>query len=229
MLNTPRSFRIRVVATTVALSASVVLSACSASQAATPTTKKKTVVTRAKSKPKAKPKKTVKRPPTTQPKVTTAQTTPTTATSVAISAKDQVLKGYESYFTAFVAAAREPQRAPELLPQGMTGDALTRMLEIRKLDAQEGLFWDGTRKDIVSGPKVETIGDTTAVLRDCRSVGGVLRKKANNEVVPGTTDPDVDDFKITLVLVNNKWLVTATERFNDVEGKSKCVPGSPSS
>jgi hypothetical protein len=111
----------------------------------------------------------------------------------------------------------------------MTGDALTRMLEIRKLDAQEGLFWDGTRKDIVNGPRLETVSDTTAVLRDCRSVGGVLRKKANNEVVPGTTDPDVDDFKVTLVLVNGKWLVTATERFNDVEGKSKCVPGSPSS
>ncbi len=232
MLNTPRSFRIRVVATTVALSASVVLSACSASQAATPTTKKKTVVTKAKSKAKAKPKKMVKRPTTTLPKTTVALTTPTaptTATSVAVSARDQVLKGYESYFTAFVAAAREPQRAPELLPQGMTGDALTRMLEIRKLDAQEGLYWDGTRKDIVSGPKLETVGDTTAVLRDCRSVGGVLRKKANNEVVPGTTDPDVDDFKVTLVLVNSKWLVTATERFNDVEGKSKCVPGSPSS
>jgi hypothetical protein len=229
MLNTLRPFRIRFVATAVALSASVVLSACSATQAATPTTKKKTVATKTKSKVKAKPKKTVKRPPATQPRATTAPTTTTQGTSVAVSAKDQVLKGYEAYFTAFVAAAREPSRAPELLPQGMTGDALTRMLEIRKLDAQEGLFWDGTRKDIVNGPRIDTVSDTTAVLRDCRSVGGVLRKKANNEVVPGTTDPDVDDFKVTLVLVNSKWLVTATERFNDVEGKSKCVPGSPSS
>jgi hypothetical protein len=229
MLNPSRSFRIRFVATAVALSASVVLSACSATQAATPTTKKKTVVTKAKSKVKSKPKKTVKRPPVTQPKATNAPAVTTQGTSVGVSAKDQVLKGYEAYFTAFVAAAREPGRAPELLPQGMTGDALTRMLEIRKLDAQEGLFWDGTRKDIVNGPRLDTVSDTTAVLRDCRSVGGVLRKKATNEVVPGTTDPDVDDFKVTLVLVNGKWLVTATERFNDAEGKSKCVPGSPSS
>jgi hypothetical protein len=229
MLNTPRLIRIRFVATALALSASVVLSACSATQAATPTTKKKTVAAKAKNKVKPKPKKTVKRPLVTQPRATTAPATTAQGTLVAVSAKDQVLKGYEAYFTAFVAAAREPGRAPELLPQGMTGDALTRMLEIRKLDAQEGLFWDGTRKDIVNGPRLDTVSDTTAVLRDCRSVGGVLRKKANNEVVPGTTDPDVDDFKVTLVLVNSKWLVTATERFNDVEGKSKCVPGSPSS
>jgi hypothetical protein len=229
MLNTPRPFRIRFVATAVALSTSVVLSACSATQAATPTTKKKTVAAKAKNKVKPKPKKTVKRPPVTHPRATTAPATTAQGTSVAVSAKDQVLKGYEAYFTAFVAAAREPGRAPELLPQGMTGDALTRMLEIRKLDAQEGLFWDGTRKDIVNGPRLDTVSDTTAVLRDCRSVGGVLRKKATNEVVPGTTDPDVDDFKVTLVLVKDKWLVTATERFNDVEGKSKCVPGSPSS
>jgi hypothetical protein len=231
MLNPSRSFRIRFVATAVALSASVVLSACSATQAATPTTKKKTVATKSKNKakPKPKPKKTVKRPPVTQPKATTAPAVTMQGTSVGVSAKEQVLKGYEAYFTAFVAAAREPGRAPELLPQGMTGDALTRMLEIRKLDAEEGLFWDGTRKDIVNGPRLDTVSDTTAVLRDCRSVGGVLRKKANNEVVPGTTDPDVDDFKVTLVFVKDKWLVTATERFNDVEGKSKCVPGSPSS
>ena len=230
MLNTPRSLRIRALATAAVLSASVVLSACSASQAAAPTTKKKTPVMKTKSKPK--PKKTVKRPPTKQPRTTSAKTPSsvrTTAPSTVVSAKDQVLKGYESYFTAFVAAAREPQRAQEFLPQGMTGDALTRMLEIRKLDAQEGLYWDGTRKDIANGPRVDNVGDTTAVLRDCRSVGGVLRKKSTNEIVPGTTDPDIDDFKVTLVLVKDTWLVTATERFNDVEGKSKCVPGSSSS
>ena len=140
----------------------------------------------------------------------------------------RLLAGYENYFTAFVAAAREPERAEQLLPVGMTGDALARMLEIRRLDANEGLFWDGTRKDIVSGPRVEAIGETTATLRDCRSVGGVLRKKANGQVVAGTTEPDVDDMRVTFVRIADKWVVTATERFNDVEGRSRCVPGSPS-
>ena len=184
-----------------------------------------------------KPKRTVakkatkKRMPTTLPVARPATTTTlrlAPSTTVLVSAKDRVLQGYEAYFTAFVAAAREPQRAKELLPQGMTGDALTRLLEIHRLDAADGVFWDGTRADIISAPRIETIGDTTATIRDCRSVGGVLRKKSTNEVVPGTADPDIDDFKVTLVLVERKWKVTSTERFNDAEGRSKCVPGSPS-
>ena len=184
-----------------------------------------------------KPKRTVakkvtkKRTPATTPVARPATTTtlrPTPSTTASVSAKDRVLQGYEAYFTAFVAAAREPQRAKELLPQGMTGDALTRLLEIHRLDAADGVFWDGTRADIISAPRIEAIGDTTATIRDCRSVGGVLRKKSTNEVVPGTADPDIDDFKVTLVLVERKWKVTSTERFNDAEGRSKCVPGSPS-
>ena len=103
------------------------------------------------------------------------------------------------------------------------------MLEIRRLDAKDGVYWDGSRKDIVSGPTIEAVGETTATLRDCRSVGGVLRQKATGDVVAGTTEPDVDDFRVTLVRVDGKWLVTATERFNDVEGRSRCKPGAPPS
>ena len=69
---------------------------------------------------------------------------------------------------------------------------------------------------------------STATIRDCQSIGGVLRKKSTNEVVPGTTEAEVDDFRVTLVLINGKWRVTSTELFNEVEGKSKCVTGSPS-
>lgn len=180
----------------------------------------------------AKPKRTAKKPTPTTKTVARPATTTTLrsapSTVAPASVKERVLQGYEAYFTAFVAAAREPQRAKELLPQGMTGDALTRLLEIHRLDAADGVFWDGTRADIISAPGIATIGDTTATIRDCRSVGGVLRKKSSNEVVPGTADPDIDDFKVTLVLVDRKWKVTSTERFNDVEGRSKCVPGSPS-
>ena len=184
-----------------------------------------------------KPKRTVakkatkKRMPTTLPVARPATTTTlrlAPSTTVLVSAKDRVLQGYEAYFMAFVAAAREPQRAKDLLPLGMTGDALTRLLEIRRLDAADGYFWDGTRADIISGPRVENIGASTATIRDCQSIGGVLRKKSTNEVVPGTTEAEVDDFRVTLVLINGKWRVTATELFNEVEGKSKCVPGSPS-
>ncbi len=57
-------------------------------------------------------------------------------------------------------------------------------------------------------------------------MGGVLRKKATGLVVPGTTEPDVDDMRVTFVRIAEKWVVTATERFNDVEGRSRCVPGS---
>lgn len=181
-----------------------------------------------------KPKRTVakkvtkKRTPTTIPArpatTTTLQLTP--STTAPVSAKDRVLQGYEAYFTAFVAAAREPQRAKELLPKGMTGDALGRLLEIRRLDAADGYYWDGTRADIISAPRIENIGATTATLRDCQSIGGSLRKRSTNAVVAGTTDAEVDDFRVTLVLANGQWRVTSTELFNEVEGKSKCVPGS---
>ena len=177
-----------------------------------------------------KTKKTTKATVTTV-RVTTAPATsvPTNATAAALTPNAQVLVGYEAYLTAFVAAAREPGRAAALLPQGMTGDALTRMLDIRGQEAREGVFWDGTRKDIISGPTIEKVGDTTATLRDCRSVGGVLRQKASGEVVAGSTEPDVDDFRVTLVRFDGKWVVTATDRFNDVEGRSRCQPGAPPS
>ena len=57
---------------------------------------------------------------------------------------------------------------------------------------------------------------------------GVLRKKATGAIVAGTTEPDIDDMRVTFVMIADKWVVTATERFNDVEGRSRCVPGSPS-
>lgn len=203
------------------LLAAATTSACAdTSEAATTKKPKKTIAK----------KKPVRRPTTTTIKrvTTTTKPAPTSTSAAAVSEKDRVLKGYEAYFVAFVAAAREPERAKDLLPLGMTGDALTRLLEIRRLDASEGVYWDGMRTDIVSAPKVESVSETTATLRDCQSIGGVIRKRSTKAVVPGTTEADVDDFKVTLVVVSGKWLVTSTERFNDVEGKSKCVPGSPS-
>ncbi len=126
------------------------------------TTKPKAKVTKATTKPKTtKPKRKTTRPATTTTKRSAAPTTkPATTTAPATQNPEvaRLLAAYENYFTAFVAAAREPERAEQLLPAGMTGDALARMLEIRHLDAAEGLFWDGTRKDIVSGPRIEAIG-----------------------------------------------------------------------
>jgi hypothetical protein len=201
------------------LLAAVTSSACTdTSEAATTKKPKKTIVRK---KSARKPTTTIKRTPTTKP-------APVATTAAVSPQKDAVLKGYESYFTAFVGAAREPERAKELLPLGVTGDALTRLLEIRRLDAAEGVYWDGTRADILSAPKIEALGETTATLRDCQSIGGVVRKKSTKEVVTGTSDREVDDFKVTLVLIGDKWFVTSTELYNDVEGKSKCVPGSPS-
>ncbi len=206
-----------------------------AAAATRPLSAKATTKPKATAKPKVtKPKSKATRPatPTTRRAITTTSpsrlATTTSSTVVRDPEVTRLLAGYEKYFTAFVAAAREPQRAEQLLPSGMTGDALARMLEIRRLDAAEGLFWDGTRKSIVSGPRVESIGETTATLRDCRSVGGVLRRKATGEVVAGTTEPDVDDMRVTFVRIGDAWVVTATERFNEVEGRSQCVPGLPS-
>jgi hypothetical protein len=201
------------------LLAATTTSACTdTSEAATTKKPRKTIVRK---KPARKPTTTIKRTPTTKP-------APVATTSAVSPQKDAVLRGYESYFTAFVGAAREPERAKELLPLGMTGDALTRLLEIRRLDAAEGVYWDGTRADILSAPKVEVLGETTATLRDCQSIGGVVRKKSTKEAVAGTSERDVDDVKVTMVIVNGSWLVTTIDRFNDVEGRSKCVPGSPS-
>jgi hypothetical protein len=201
------------------LLAATTTSACAdTSEAATTKKPKKTIVRK---KPARKPTTTIKRIPNTKP-------APVATTAAVSPQKDAVLRGYESYFTAFVGAAREPERAKELLPLGMTGDALTRLLEIRRLDAAEGVYWDGTRADILSAPKVEVLGETTATLRDCQSIGGVVRKKSTKEAVAGTSERDVDDVKVTMVIVNGSWLVTTIDRFNDVEGRSKCVPGSPS-
>ena len=203
----------------IALSVAVALAGCAQSSDAattkrTPTTKAKRVA-----------KRTVPLRATT-----TKKPAPTTkVTSTTVTPRTLVRAGYEAYLTAYVAAARDPEKASTLLPIGMTGDALARMLEIRRLDAKDGVYWDGSRKDIVSGPTIEAVGDTTATLRDCRSVGGVLRQKATGDVVAGTTEPDVDDFRVTLVRVDGQWLVTATERFNDVEGRSRCKPGAPPS
>ena len=204
----------------IALSVAVALAGCAQSSDAattkrTPTTKAKRVAKR-----------------TTPPRTTTTikKPAPTTkVTSTTVTPSTLVRAGYEAYLTAYVAGARNPEKASTLLPIGMTGDALARMLEIRRLDAKDGVYWDGSRKDIVSGPTIEAVGETTATLRDCRSVGGVLRQKATGDVVAGTTEPDVDDFRVTLVRVDGKWLVTATERFNDVEGRSRCKPGAPPS
>ena len=222
------SRRIRPLGIIVVAAVSVVAVSMFASEAATSgSTKATKTTTKAKvTKKRATTKRvttttTTKRSTTTRPTVAASTTTPSPAVFA-------VLAGYESYFTAFVAAAREPERAEQLLPTGMTGDALARMLEIRRLDATEGVYWDGTRKSIITGPRIESIGETTASLRDCRSVGGVVRNKATGQVVAGTTEPDIDDMRVTFVLMSGKWVVTATERFNDVEGRSRCVPGSPS-
>jgi hypothetical protein len=212
--------------------ASVLTVSMLASEAATPKsskTSKTTAKTKVTKKAKAtKRRATTKRATTTVKRPTTTKAAAAATTTTPNAAVAAVLAGYENYFTAFVAAAREPERAEQLLPAGMTGDALARMLEIRRLDATEGLYWDGTRKSIISGPRIESIGETTATLRDCRSVGGVVRNKGTGAVVAGTTEPDVDDMRVTFVLMDGNWVVTATERFNDVEGRSRCVPGSPS-
>ena len=184
------------------------------------TTSRKTVST--------KSKRTTKR---TTPSRTTTTKKPgpiaTKVTSTTISPIALVRAGYENYLTAFVAAAREPEKASTLLPPGMTGDALTRTLELRRLDAADGVFWDGTRQDIVSGPVIERVGETTATLRDCRSVAGVLRQRSSGAVVAGTTEPDVDDLRVSLVRSQGRWLVTAVDAFNDIEGRSRCRPGLP--
>ncbi len=136
-----------------------------------------------------------------------------------------MLDGYESYLVAFVAGSREPERARDLYSKGMTGDALARLIEIAEFDLRNGQYWDGTRADIRSAPRIGSIGATLAIVRDCRSVGGVVRKRATNEIVAGSTDPDIDDLVVELVKVDGRWLVTRTDRTNAVEGRATCVPG----
>jgi hypothetical protein len=202
-----------------ALVAVVSLASCSDATAAT-SSKKKVTTTRKKV---VKKPATKKRPTTTRP--ATTQVTSTTAPKLSAAAK-AVLDGYESYLLAYVAGSREPERAAELYAKGMTGDALARLIEIANFDVANGQYWDGTRGDITSKARVETLGDARATMRDCRSVGGVLRKRATNEPVQGTTGTDVDDLFIDLVKIDGRWVVTRTDRSNKEEGKATCVPGS---
>jgi hypothetical protein len=203
-----------------ALFAVVSLASCSDATAAT-SSKKKVTTTR---------KKVAKKPATTKRPTTTTRTATTTVTSTTapkLSAQAKaVLDGYESYLQAYVAGSREPERAAELYAKGMTGDALARLIEIANFDVANGQYWDGTRADITSKARVETLGDARATMRDCRSVGGVLRKRATNEPVQGTTSADVDDLFIDLVKIDGRWVVTRTDRSNKEEGKATCVPGS---
>ena len=199
----------------------VLASGCSEASAATKTTKaaSKTTVKR---KSPARPTTTVKRVAATVP--TTARPS---ATAPKLSAEAQaVLSGYEAYLVAMAAAARDPERAESILPKGVTGDALARLIDIARFNIAEGQYWDGARSDIVSTPRVQSIGESRSTLRDCQTIGGVLRKRATNEVVPGSTEPDVDDLIVDLVKINGRWVVTRTDRTNAVEGKGTCAPAS---
>ena len=91
-----------------------------------------------------------------------------------------MLDGYEAYLVAFVEGSREPERAVSSTPKGMTGDALARLIEIADFDVSKGQYWDGTRSDIIVRPACRSpIGATRSTVRDCRSVGGVLRKRGS--------------------------------------------------
>lgn len=169
------------------------------------------------------------RPTTTVKRV--AATVPTTArpstTAPKLSAEAQaVLSGYEAYLIAMAAAAHDPERAESVLPKGVTGDALARLVDIARFNIAEGQYWDGARSDIVSTPRVQSIGESRSTIRDCQTIGGLLRKRATNEVVPGSTEPDVDDLIVDLVKINGRWVVTRTDRTNSVEGKGICAPAS---
>lgn len=171
-----------------------------------------------------KPVRTTKRVTTTRRSTTTAKKTTSTAVAPQLSTEAKsVLDGYENYVVAFVAATREPERARELLPKGMTGDALARMLDIADAYVAAGEFWDGTRAQITSHPRVESLGVTQARVRDCRSVAGVVRKRTTNEAVAGSTGVDVDDLLVDLVKVDGRWVVTRTDRLNETEGKATCA------
>lgn len=203
----------------VALLSVVALASCTDAGAST-TAKKKVTTTRK----KVVKKPTIKRPTTTT-RIAATTVALTTVPKLSVQAK-AVLDGYEAYLLAYVAGSREPERAAELYPKGMTGDALARLIEIANFDVANGQYWDGTRADIMTRGRVETVGDARATLRDCRSVGGVLRKRATNEAVQGTTSADVDDLFVDLVKIDGRWVVTRTDRSNKEEGKATCVPGS---
>ena len=199
-------------------------SGCANAEAATKTTT-----------PAAKTKTTAKRTtptrPTTTVKLMTTTVATTTRPSTTITPKlsadaQAVLSGYEAYLVAMAAAAHDPGRAEQLLPPGVTGDALARLIELARFNVAEGQYWDGTRADILSSPRVQSVGVTRSTVRDCRSVGGVLRKQSTNAVVPGSTDPDVDDLIVDLVKIDGRWLVTRTDRTNAEEGKGTCAPAS---
>ena len=201
----------------------VLASGCFEASAATRTTK-------AASKTKTTVKrKTSTRPPTTVRRVTTALATttrPSTSTPKLSAEAQAVLSGYEAYLVVFASAAREPERAEAILPTGVTGDALARLIEIARYDISQSQYWDGKRADIISKPRVQSIGESRATIRDCRQVGGVLRKRSTNEVVSGSTEPDVDDLIVDLVRSDGRWVVTRTDRNNTLEGKSTCAAAS---
>ena len=199
-------------------------SGCANAEAATKTTK-----------PASKTKKTAKRTAPTRPTTTIKRVTTTVATTTPpsttitrkLSAEAQaVLSGYEAYLVVLAAAAHEPERAEAILPKGVSGDALARLIELARFNVAEGQFWDGKRADILSAPRVQSVGVTRSTIRDCRSVGGVLRKRSTNAVVPGSTDPDVDDLIVDLVKIDDRWVVTRTDRTNAEEGKGTCTPAS---
>ena len=196
---------------------------CGAAEAATqPASKAKTT---AKRKIPTRPTTTIRRPTTTAIASTTTRASTTLAPKLSAEAQ-AVLAGYESYLVVFAAAAHDPEHAEAILPTGVTGDALARLIEIARHDRSQGQYWDGKRADIVSKPRVQSIGESRATIRDCQSVGGVLRKRSTNEVVSGSTEPDIDDLVVDLVKIEGRWVVTRMDRTNTVEGKSTCVAAS---
>ncbi len=211
-----------------AVAIAVLAAGCSDAVAATKTTKPP-VKSKAKAKPAPKRKVT---PPKTVPLRSTTTKAPATSVVTTLVPKlsveaQAVLAGYESYLTVFVAAAREPEKAETILPAGVTGDALSRLIEIARYDLSKGQFWDGKRTDVIAKPRVQSLGETRATIRDCQSVGGVLRKRATNEVVSASIEPDIDDLVVDLVKIDGRWVVTRTDRTNTIEGRSPCGASSP--
>jgi hypothetical protein len=210
-----------------AVAIAVLATGCSDAVAATKATKPP-VKSKAKAKPA--PKRKVAPPTTVSLRSTTTKAqTPSVVTTLVpkLSAEAQaVLASYESYLTVFVAAAREPEKAETILPAGVTGDALSRLIEIARYDLSKGQFWDGVRADITTKPRVQSLGESRATIRDCRQVGGVLRKRATNEVVSASIEPDIDDLVVDLVKIDGRWVVTRTDRTNSVEGRSPCAASS---
>jgi hypothetical protein len=201
------------------LLAVLLLAGCASAGATSKTTKKKSTTRKAQIKKAAA---TTRRPTTTIRRAATTTVAPKLSAEATA-----VLDGYEAYLVAFVEGSREPERARELYPKGMTGDALARLIEIADFDVSKGQYWDGTRSDITSTPRVQSIGATRSTVRDCRSVGGVLRKRASNEAIAGTSGLDVDDLVVDLVKLDGRWVVTRTDRTNEEEGKATCARSSP--